>query len=271
MPIDPAALEALRLLLDTAGPDRVVVIGASVPAVLIDLRHGLTGGRTTRDIDAVVRATSWEEYEELKRRLLAAGFRQGRAPHGLEYGTAEIDLIPYSRALAPGDTLEWPSQDRAMSTLGFEEAFESARPEQVGDLVVPMASVAACVLLKFVAYNDRPPERIRDLIDIVHCFEHYGDEPDARRYEIGEVEVDATPVSYDEAGAHLLAQEVAALARRESLATVRGVLASIDDEYARPIQQILAEERRLLDDDDTRRRALYRLFRVFSARLESAA
>lgn len=270
MPIDPTALEALRLLLDTAGPDRVVVIGASVPIVLIDLRYGLTGGRTTRDIDAVVRATSWEEYEELKRRLFAAGLRQGRVPHRLEYGTAEIDLIPYSRALAPDDTLEWPGQDRAMSTLGFEEAFESAHPEQVGDLVVPMVSLAACVLLKFVAYNDRPPERVRDLIDIVHCFELYASEPDARRYEIGEAEVDGTPVAYDEAGAYLLGQEVAALARPESLATVRSVLASIDDEFARSIQQILSEERRL-PGDDTRRRVLYRLFRVFSARLESAA
>ncbi|MGH7278426.1 MAG: hypothetical protein ACREJG_07020 [Candidatus Rokuibacteriota bacterium] len=228
MPIDPAALEALRLLLDAAGPDRVVVIGASVPIVLMDLRYGLTGGRATRDIDVVARATSWREFEELKRRLLAAGFRQARVPH----------LIPYSKTLAPGDALEWPGQDRAMSTLGFEEAFESARPEQVGGL-----------------------------IDIVHCFELYAGEPDARRYEIGEPEVDGTPVSYGEAGAYLLGHEVAALARRESLATVRAVLGSIDDEYARPIQQILSEERRLFDDG-TRRRALHRLFRVFSVRLD---
>jgi len=269
MPIEPAALEALRLLLDTAGPDRIVVIGAAVRIVLIDLRYGLTGGRATRDVDAVVRATSWDEYEALKRRLLAMGFRRGNAPHRLEYGPAEIDLIPYSRALAPADTLEWPGEDRAMSTLGLEEAFASARPEQVGDLVVPIASVAASVLLKLIAYNDRRPERVRDLIDIVHCFELYGGEPDALRYEVAEVEVDGIPVSYDEAGAYVLAQEVVALARPESLAAVRGVLVSIDDEYAQPIQQILSEERRLRDDD-TRRRNLYRLFRVFSARLESA-
>jgi len=238
MPIDPAALEALRLLLDIAGPDRVVVIGASVPIVLIDQRYGLAVGRTTRDVDVVVRATSWEEYEDLKRRLLAAGFRQARVPHRLEYGPAELDLIPYSRTLAPGDALEWPGQDRVMSTRGFEEA-----------------------------YNDRRAERVRDLIDIVHCFELYGSEPDPRRYEIGEPEVDGTPVSYDEAGAYLLGQEVAALARRGSLAPVRAVLASIDDEYAWSIQQILAEERRVVDND-TRRLELYRLFRVFSSRLQ---
>jgi predicted nucleotidyltransferase len=267
MPLDPAAVEALRLLLDTVDRDRLVVIGAAVPIVLIDMRHGLMGGRATRDVDVVVRATSWEEYEALKRRLVAAGFQQARVPHRLEYGPAELDLLPYSRSLAPGDALDWPGQDTVMSTLGFEEAFESARPEPVGDLVVPMASVAACVLLKFVAYNDRPAERARDLVDIVHCFELYGDEPDGRRYDIGEPEVDGTPVSYDEAGAYLLGREVATLARRESLAAVRAVLVSIDDEHARPIGQILSEERRRFDEG-ARRRALHRLFRVFAASVE---
>lgn len=269
MPIDPAALEALRLLLQVVGAERVVVIGATVPAVLIDLHHDLTGARTTHDVDVVVRAANWEEFEELKRRLVAVGFRQLGTPHRLEYGTAEVDLIPYSRALAPGGKLEWPGEDRAMSTLGFEEAFESARPEQVGSLVIPMASVAGCILLKFVAYNDRPPERARDLIDIVHCLERYAEEPETRRYEIGEVEADASPVLYEEAGAYLLGQEVAALARPESLATVRRVLALIEDEYARPIHQVLTEERRL-PDADTRRPELFRLFRVFSAGLNSA-
>jgi predicted nucleotidyltransferase len=264
MPIDPTAVDALRLLLETAGRDRVVVIGATVPIVLIDMHHGLSAGRMTRDVDAVVLATNWEEYEALKRRLVAAGFRQARVPHRLEYGPAELDLIPYSRSLARGDALEWPEQDRVMSTLGFEEAFESVRPEQVGDLVVPMASVAACVLLKFVAYNDRPAERARDLVDIVHCFEFYGDEPDGRRYDIGEPEVDGAPVSYDEAGAYLLGREVAALAHEESLAIVRAVLASIDDEHSRAIQQILSEEGRRFDDG-SRRGVLYRLFQVFSA------
>src|SRR2546430_16962744 len=114
MPIDPAALEALRLLLDIAGPDRVVVIGASVPIVLIDQRYGLAVGRTTRGVDVVVRGTGWEEYEDLKRRLLAAGFRQAREPHRLGYGPAQVDLIPDGRNLAPGHGLECTGQDRVL-------------------------------------------------------------------------------------------------------------------------------------------------------------
>src|SRR2546421_6263218 len=129
MPIDPAALEALRLLLDIAGPDRVVVIGASVPVVLIDQRYGLSVGRTTRDVDVVVRATSWEEYEDLKRRLLGAGFRQARVPHRLEYGPAELDLIPFffsSRRRHTRSDRDW-SSDVCSSDLSISRSCASPR------------------------------------------------------------------------------------------------------------------------------------------------
>lgn len=262
--LDPAVIEALRLLIGLIGDERFVIIGATVPRVLID--QGLAGGRATRDVDAVLRVDTWEEFQELTRRLVTVGFRLRGAPHRFEYGRAEIDLIPYSRALAPGGRLQWPGEDRAMSTLGIEEAFASARPVRVGDLVVPMVPVAGCVLLKLIAYNDRPLERARDLVDILHCFDRYGADTEIRRYEIGEVEADDRAVLYEEAGAYLLGQEVAGLGHSESLVTVRSVLASIDDEYARPIQQILSEEGRRLFAE-TRRQELYRLFRVFTAGL----
>ena len=267
MPIDPAVVEALRLLLRVIGAQHFVVIGATVPTVLIDLRRGLSGGRTTRDVDAVFRVTTWKEFEGLKRRLAAVGFFQ-RGVHRFGYDVAEIDLIPYGPALAPGGRLEWPGEDRAMSVLGLEEAFESAHPERIGDLVVPMTTVAGCVLLKFVAYSDRPLERARDLVDIVYCLERHAEEPETRRYYLGEVETDGRPVLYEEAGSYLLGQEVAHLAHPESLAVVRTILASIANESARPVQQILLEERRLFDAD-RRREEINRVFRVFSSGLDS--
>lgn len=270
MSIDPAVLEAVRLLLQVVGPDRMVVIGAMVPMVLIDLQQGGGRGRVTRDVDAVVRAESWEEFRSIKARLIALGFRQGSPQHRLQYHTAEIDLIPYSPALAPGGRLEWPGEDRVMTALGFEEAFECAGLNDIGGVSVPMVSVAGSVLLKLVAYTDRPLERVRDLVDVVHSFNHYADAPGSRRFDVSGVEVDGTPVHYEEAGAYLLGQEVGRLARPKSLALVRQVLASIQDEYAQPIQQILAQEPGHFDNEE-RRREVYRLFRVFAAGLVSRA
>src|SRR3990172_3898910 len=140
MPLDPAALAALRALTRVLGPDTpMVIIGATAPLVLLDFRQGGGGGRVTRDVDTVVHIASWEEFATLKRRLIEVGFREGREPQRLYLGTAELDVIPYSTALAPQDLLEWPGEDRAMSTLGLAEAFTSARREVLGyDLVLPV-------------------------------------------------------------------------------------------------------------------------------------
>ena len=266
MPLDPAALAALRALTRVLGPDTpMVIIGATAPLVLLDFRQGGGGGRVTRDVDTVVHVASWEEFATLKRRLIEVGFREGREPQRLYLGTAELDVIPYSTALAPQDLLEWPGEDRAMSTLGLAEALVSARPEAIGDeLILPMVPLAACALLKLIAYRDRPAERARDLVDVVYCFERYAEEPGGPRHDVAGVMVDDQVVAFEEAGAYLLGAEAAGLARPETLAAIREVLARLADEDAPPFRQILAEEARW-DEEGQRRRFLHRLFRVFAA------
>jgi predicted nucleotidyltransferase len=245
----------------------MVIVGATVPLVLLDFRQGGSGGRVTRDVDTVVHVRTWEEFAALKRRLIEAGFREGQGPQRLYFGIAELDVIPYSPTLAPQERLEWPGEDRAMSTLGLAEALASAHPEAIGDeLVLPMVPLAGCVLLKFIAYRDRPAERGRDLVDVVYCFERYAEEPGGSRHNVAGVTVDDQEVSYEEAGAHLLGTEVAALARPATLTAIREILARLADEDGQPLRQILAEEARW-DEEGERRHFLHRLFRVFAAGL----
>lgn len=262
-----AALQTLADVLTNEGTD-LVMIGATVPMVLIDAKQGRGGGRTTRDVDVVITAATWEEFAAIKRRLTSAGFRQGEEPQRLYFGTGiEIDLIPYSPTLAPDDRLHWPGTDLVMSTLGMAEAFECAKRTLLDSkLELPMVPVPGCVLLKLIAYHDRPEERVRDLKDVVYCFEHY-EEDSERRFEIAVgASVDGVDVQFEEAGAYLLGCEVADIARRPSLAVIDEVVGGISDEFSRPIQQIFREQGRL-GDDEGRRRALWRLFRVFSAAL----
>ncbi len=268
MPLDPAALGALQALRRALGPDTpMVIVGATVPLVLLDFREGRSGGRVTRDVDTVVELTSWEDFAALKRRLIDGGFREGREPHRLYFGTAELDVIPYSPTLAPEDRLEWPGEGRAMTTLGLAEAFACARPQALSDdLILPMVSLAGCALLKLIAYRDRPEERARDLLDVVYCFERYAEEAGGPRHDAAGVVVDDEVVSYEEAGAYLLGAEVAALAWPATLTAIGEVLARLVDEDAWPIRQILTEEGRW-GDDHRRRTFLCRLFRVFGAGL----
>jgi predicted nucleotidyltransferase len=276
MAIDPRTAAALKIMVQVLTEEgrKFVLIGATVPQLLIDLRQGWESvGRTTRDADAVVEVVSWDDFAHLCRRLFQAGFQPGSAPHELRFSEdVRIDLIPFGPGLVEEDRLVWPDTDRAMSTIGIEEAFECARLEEVAPgLCLPVVSIPGLVLLKLVAYQDRPEERARDLIDVVYCFEHYEELPErSRRFELVGITAEGQPVRFEEAGASLLGIEVAKLAKPRSLIAIGKFLDRIPDEYARPISQILYEEKRIVDDED-RRRELFRLFRVFAAGLSERA
>jgi predicted nucleotidyltransferase len=276
MAIDPKAVSALKILAQIFAEENraFVLIGATGPQIVVHLgQGGEFSGRTTRDVDAVVEAADWEDFEGMRQRLFKAGFKPGSAPHELLFGPdVFFDLIPYGSGLVQNDQLEWPGTDRIMSTLGVEEAFEYAERATVApDLSVRVVPISVLVLLKIISYTDRPEERTRDLSDVVRYFEHYeGGNGEGRRFEIGEVTVEARPVEFEEAGAYLLGIEVARLAKPKSLIAVRTFVKEFSDEYARPILQIMKEEGRILNNE-SRRTEIFRLFKVFAAGLTEGA
>ncbi len=269
MAIDQETIAALRILTQVVADEgrRIVLIGATVPQLLVDLR------RPTHDVNGLVTAASWADFDRIRGRLFKAGFRPGSAPRELRFGEAvRIDLIPYGAGLVQDDRLEWPGADRVMSTLGVEEAFQCAVNREIAaGLSLPVVPIPGLVLLKIVAYQDRPHERAKDLADVVYCFERYEESLEgSRRFDVAGVAVEGQPVQFDEAGAYLLGTEVAKLARPKSLVVVRRFLDRFADEYAMPINQVLAEERRVGDNEGRGRRVL-RLFRVFAGGVNNGA
>ncbi|MPZ75078.1 MAG: hypothetical protein GEU77_00970 [Deltaproteobacteria bacterium] len=272
--MEPKTVEALRILSRVLSQEgrRFVLIGATVPQILLDSREG-SGGRETKDIDAVAAVNSWDDFNRLRERLEQEGFRQGRAAHEfLRDDDVNIDLIPFGPALIEQDHLSWPNGGAIMNICGLEEALECARDEKIAvDLTLPVVTIPGLVLTKAIAYMDRPEERARDLIDILYCFEHYETAPgESRRFDHAGTQVNDKLLTYEEAGAFLLGIEVAALAKPKSLAIVQRFHGTIIDEFARPVSQILTEERRFVDSDG-RRSVLYRLFQVFGTGLNKTA
>lgn len=271
--MDPKAVSALRIVLRVLAQfgRKFVLIGATVPQILLDFRQDPgAGSRETRDLDVLVEAHSWEDFARIRERLLEEGFEQARTLHELWLNKeVQIDLIPYGPGLVEQDHMAWPDRDSVMSTFGMEEAFECAREQEIiPDLSLPVVTAPGLVLLKIVAYLDRPDERARDLLDVVYCFEQYESALGRSRrfdYCVG-VEVDNKAITFEEAGAFLLGIEVAGIAKPKSLQVVRRFLDGLSDEYAKPIGQILAQEKRVFDNEP-RRMTLYRLFRVFGAGL----
>jgi predicted nucleotidyltransferase len=267
--MEAKVVQALRVFSHVLAQNgrRFVLIGATVPQIVLDFRESL-GSRETRDVDAVAEVHDWKDFDRIRERLLQHGFRQGRVAHELWLDEVRIDLIPFGPGLVQNDKLSWPYGDSVMTACGFEEALECARDEQVaGDFTVPVVTIPGLVLTKVVAYMDRPEERTRDLIDILYCFEHYeAATGQTRRFDTAGNEVDGNAVTFEEAGAFLLGMEVAALAKPNSLDIVRSFLGMISDEFARPLSQIVTEEKRVIDSEK-RRAILHRLFRVFGAGL----
>jgi predicted nucleotidyltransferase len=260
----PQDIEALRavaaVLSDEGWP--FVIVGARAPWILV-ADHTW---RATRDVDAVVRTPTWDAFERLAERLKALGFARRAAHHFVSSEGAEVDLLPFGEGVVADDKIVWPD-GAAMSALGMEEAFAASVEREVAPgLRVRVVTAPALVVLKIVAYQDRPHERGKDVADVVEVFERY-EEDDARRFELIGTAVDGAPIAFEEAGAYLLGIDAARLARPKSREVIGAFLARFTDEYAEPVSRVLAEEKRIHSDD--RRAQIYRLFRVFGAGFES--
>lgn len=264
MTLRPQDIEALRVvsavLSDEGWP--FVIVGARAPWILV---AGHTW-RATRDVDAVVRTPTWDAFERLAERLKALGFARTEAHHFVSPQGAEVDLVPYGEGVVTGDTIVWPN-GMVMSALGLEEAFAAWVEREIAPgLSVPVVTAPALVILKIIAYQDRPYERSKDLADLVEAFERY-EEDDHRRFELINRTVDDAPIAFEDAGAYLLGLDAARLVRPKSREVIRAFCARFTDEYAAPVGRVLAEEQRT--HSEGRRVQVYRLFRVFGAGFES--
>jgi len=256
----PQDVEALRVvsavLSDEGWP--FVIVGARAPWILV-ADHTW---RATRDVDAVVRTPTWDAFERLAEHLKALGFARPEAHHFVSPQGAEVDLVPYGEGVITDDMIMWPN-GMVMSALGLEEAFAAAVEREIApELRVRVVTAPALVILKIIAYQDRPHERSKDLADLVDAFERY-EEDDGRRFELVGATVDDAPIAFEEAGAYLLGVDAARLARPKSREVITAFLTRFTDEYAEPVSRALAEEQRT--HSERRRVEVYRLFRVFTA------
>jgi predicted nucleotidyltransferase len=106
MRVDPLVLAALSALVRglRALEIEFCIIGALVPELLL----GIPPRRLTNDADATVVLDSLADFEDLKARLVEFGFDPTRLPYRLTHREGGwVDLLPYSRTLAPPDISTW--------------------------------------------------------------------------------------------------------------------------------------------------------------------
>ena len=162
------------------------LVGAVARDVWMSGIHGIAPRRTTADIDFAVLIQKKDDFTALTDYLVQAeGFRQYREnPFVLLWkDRTEVDLMPFG-ALAD-ETGRVALTGIGFTTLqvpGFQEVYEAGLPELelAGTHHFKFCTLPGIVLLKLIAWDDRPEARqddIKDISDILnHFFEMYAEE-----------------------------------------------------------------------------------------------
>ncbi len=138
---------------------------------------GHTGppSRKTKDLDLAVMVADEKEFNRIKSVLLSL---DGFTAHALEpyrllfKESYELDLLPFGKIEdEKGDVYLKAKRTIVLNMPGFSEAHlavETVKTDQGFELKV--SSLPGVVLLKLIAWDDRPAERSKDIQDIEYIF-----------------------------------------------------------------------------------------------------
>lgn len=151
------------------------LIGASAIALEL-LKAGIKPGRGTKDIDFAVMTSSMTEYEQIGAAMEKKGFKKVAAPWTFYSSTYKvaIDLLPFGE-IEENYTINFNERYTDLHVLGFREVMEEAVPVHIEEKIANIPPLPGMVILKLIAWSDRPEERENDLSDILKIIRHYYD------------------------------------------------------------------------------------------------
>jgi len=226
-------LYALQRGLEKFGID-FYLVGAVARNVWMTGINNISPRRTTGDIDFAVLINDKGVYEELKNYLINT---EGFQPYkGNEYvliwkERQEVDLLPFG-AINEEDA-KFTSNGLGLTSIslqGFSEIYNDGLPtlDLEGKHQFKFCTLPGIVLLKLIAWDDRPEARrddIKDISDILnHFFEMYDNEIFENHHDLFEKE----EASLKHIAARVMGREMSKIAKKnESLfSRIVGILNS---------------------------------------------
>ncbi|MEH6705796.1 MAG: nucleotidyl transferase AbiEii/AbiGii toxin family protein [Galbibacter orientalis] len=151
------------------------LIGASAVALEL-LKGGIKPSRGTKDIDFAIMIASIQEFEAVVEALLKYGFNKVEAPWTLynDRFNIAIDLLPFGE-IEEKFTIQFNERYTDLHVLGFSEVLQESGTVQIEEKSLKIPSLPGMVILKLIAWSDRPEDRDNDLYDILRIIEHYFD------------------------------------------------------------------------------------------------
>lgn len=193
--IDPALASLCEIVAECAAQLQIpyLIVGATARDMVLHYGYGAKIQRATADIDFALQVPSWNEFEDLRRALIANKFLETNAIHRLiAPNNWPIDIVPFGGVANENTSIQWPpSGDFVMNVLGFEEALNHANFVRLNDkpiLDVPVASPEGMTILKLIAWTDREIEqRNKDAKDLAYLLTTYENIPAISDQLYGEI------------------------------------------------------------------------------------
>lgn len=163
------------------------LIGAIARDIWLTALHDIEPGRITRDLDLAVLLADEAQYHHLRDRLIGTGrfiATRGNAYTLIFEDGRPVDLLPFG-ALSMEQSVSIAGQ--GLTTIrvdGFQEVYEAGTEAvEIDNQPFRVCTLAGIVLLKFIAYDDRPEHRSKDILDIGAILRHYFDIAEDDIYE----------------------------------------------------------------------------------------
>lgn len=160
------------------------LIGAKVMEIWL-IANNLPTYRTTNDADLAIYVTTANNYHQFRQYLIQhCSFTATAITQRLSFAAAnpplDVNIIPYSLLPEPYVLCLNDREKTTISTLGLPEAanhtikltFADLDSENL-DIAIPIVSIESIVLLKLIAWHERPENRTHDIPDIAHILQHY--------------------------------------------------------------------------------------------------
>jgi predicted nucleotidyltransferase len=173
----PFFREAFEIIDDVLKSREIPYYLIGVSAIALEmLKKGIKPARGTKDIDFAIMISSLDQFEEVVNDLEKNGFNKVEAPWTMvhpEYDVV-VDLLPFGD-IEESNTAGFNERYTDLHVLGFKEVIKDSREYEIEDRVVHVPPIPGMVILKLVAWSDRPEDRGNDPYDILRVIEHYND------------------------------------------------------------------------------------------------
>ncbi len=165
---------------------RFFLIGAQARDIHF-YQKGIKPSRGTRDIDFAVMVESMDAFNELMEALEQEGFEKTRDPYRLNWNGGEtvIDLLPFGQ-IEQDYTVNFTERSIELSVMGFREIEAELEEYFVSEdesISIPVPPLHGIFMLKLLSWEEKRPDRQKDLDDLHQILMNYWEFVEDEAYE----------------------------------------------------------------------------------------